>query len=252
MKKKLLFILFGITTACKESALQPNLSQPQNTEFSIARLSASCYSQLSAADLPTLSFPLRDWAKGETEFPFVSILSYGADWTFGTCGSNWKKHTGIDYVHPLIKGVRKNLKDTPVYAVYDGVVKEVYNAGSGWGFAMTIEHTYTYKNSQKKDVTVVFTSNYTHIKSVVFAQKGSTVKKGQVIGNVADISAKTTNHLHFTLRKGSYSNSANRGALPNAADASKNCECNDQTRTDAVFPEYFLNPSAVKFENKQI
>ncbi len=228
----------------------------ENTEFPVpdgaARVAASCYSQLSTSNMPTLSFPLRDWLQAETKFPFVSILNYGDDWKFGTCGKNWKKHTGNDYVNPLVNSKRKDLENAPIYAVYDGVVKEVYNAGSGWGFGMTIEHVYSYKNAQNKEVKVVFTSNYTHIKEKTYVLKNQSVKRGALIANIADISAKTTNHLHFTLRSGLYSNYANRGALPSSADASKNCDCDDKSRIDPVFPEYYLNPSSVKFENKQL
>lgn len=269
MKKVLTIALLvaafcGITTSCETISHEPlvenppaNIS-PQNADLSSdvaktnpqAKAAATCYSQQSASDLPTLSFPLRDWSKTTT---FVSILNYGDDWKFGKCGTNWKKHTGNDYVYPLVNGKRINLKDAPVYAVYDGVVKEVYNAGSGWGYAMTIEHKYTYKNAQNKEVTVVFTSNYTHIKQKTFFSSGQSVKKGALIGNIEDISAKTTNHLHFTLRKAAYSNTSNRGALPNSADASANCDCKDSDkRIDPVFPEKFLNPSNVKFENKQL
>jgi murein DD-endopeptidase MepM/ murein hydrolase activator NlpD len=271
MKKVLTIILVaafcGITSSCETISHDPLVESPQanvspqNADLSSVvaktnpneRTAATCFTQLSASDLPTLSFPLRDWSKAATITPFVSILNYGDDWKFGKCGINWKKHTGNDYVYPLVNSKRTDLKDSPVYAVYDGVVKEVYNAGDGWGFAMTIEHKYIYKNAQNKDVTVVFTSNYTHIKQKTFYSSGQSVKKGALIGNIADISAKTTNHLHFTLRKGAYSNMSNRGALPNSADASTNCDCKDaDKRTDPVFPENFLNPSNVKFENKQL
>lgn len=269
MKKVLTIALLvvsflGFITACETISHDPLVESPQeyvspqNTNLSSdvvktnpnAKAAITCFTQLSTSDLPTLSFPLRDWSKTTT---FVSILNFGADWQFGKCGNNWKKHTGNDYVYPLVNGKRTNLKDAPVYAVYDGVVKEVYNAGSGWGYAMTIEHKYTYKNAQNKEITIVFTSNYTHIKQNTFFRSGQNVKKGALIGNIEDISAKTTNHLHFTLRRGIYSNMSNRGALPNSADASTNCDCKDSDkRTDPVFPENFLNPSNVKFENKQL
>jgi murein DD-endopeptidase MepM/ murein hydrolase activator NlpD len=258
----------GVLVACEPEAHAPLVDGPQVEVSTLktldsssvgamtnqnAKLAASCYSQQSASEIPTLSFPLRDWGQPASKLSFVSILNFGDDWQFLKCGKNWKKHTGNDYVFPLVSGKRTNLKDAPVYAVYDGMVKQIYDAGSGWGYAITIEHTYTYKNAQNKDVTVVFTSNYTHVKQKTFVKSGQSVKKGVLIGNIEDISSKTTNHLHFTLRRGAYSNASNRGALPNSADASKNCDCTDANkRTDPVFPENFINPSSVKFENKQL
>ncbi len=88
-----------------------------------------------------------------------------------------------------------------VYAAEAGVVKAV-NTNALYGGWVTIEHTPPGEST--------FTTVYWHI--IPSVSLNQSVFEGQWIGNVADLDDDT--HFHFGVRMGSYSNTSNRGALP--------------------------------------
>ncbi|RLG06382.1 MAG: hypothetical protein DRN68_07025, partial [Thaumarchaeota archaeon] len=174
----------------------------------------------SELELPTLSWPL----KGTKEQRRV-LLDFGADWRWGYCGGVPKKHVGVDLQANAGEEVR---------AVYDGVIKDIYNASSShnWGKGIIIEHP-------------GFTSIYIHVNPIV--ELGQQVQKGEKIAEIAAIDG--TEHLHFGIRYGNYSEVAKRGALPQKRGQSdwqngKFTGC----RTDPLFPERFVDPLSLSFE----
>ncbi|KPA09891.1 membrane or secreted protein containing Peptidase M23 domain protein [Candidatus Magnetomorum sp. HK-1] len=184
---------------------------------------AACYSQQSVSGLPVLFWPL------EGKKSDYSYSSWDYVWTWNSCGGKSKRHVGIDIV---LKN-SQNTAGQKVYAVDSGYIKAIYDAGNGWGKGITIEH----KDKNGK----AFTSNYTHVVPKSGYSNGSHVKKGTLIGEVQDLNGKSTNHLHFSIRRSSYSNTSNRGALP-IVDRG-NCKCG----SDPVFPEYFVDPDKVSY-----
>src|SRR5207302_9079524 len=94
-------------------------------------------------------------------------------------------------------------------------------AGPKCGRAITIEHL---DNNQHK-----FTTNYTHIDPIsspdIIVNKF--VTKGTLIGTVTTLHGTTTDHLHFSIRRHSYDNVANRGALPDPRADRGDCTCYD-------------------------
>lgn len=100
---------------------------------------------------------------------------------FSRGGKGRRKHTGVDLIAP---------RDTPIYAVLDGIVEVVSNGGSGfsgYGKVVIINH-----NGQ-------LWSLYSHC-SAMSVKMGQKVKKGDVIAKVGQTGRATTNHLHFEIR----------------------------------------------------
>ena len=204
------------------------LQEDGSPDFSGFCSSGICYPQLSADGLPTMVWPLEGdqsdykWYKDQWDY----------EWKFGSCGREYKRHVGLDI--SLKSG--ETIIGYPVYPVYAGEVKAVYNAGRKWGYGVTIEHVD--HNGDK------FTTNYTHINPEVSV--GADVLIVDKIGKVANIPSKG-DHLHFSIRRAAYSNIANRGALPTVDEG--DCKCTDnKKRTDPVFPEYFIDPALVTYE----
>jgi hypothetical protein len=105
-------------------------------------------------------------------------------------------------------------------------VKAVFNASStyNWGKGITIEHN-------------GITTLYLHV--VPIASKGQSISKGQKIATIANI---TGPHLHFGIRESSYSNTANRGALPQI-----NTTEDKYCKSDPIFPEAFIDPMTLAY-----
>lgn len=92
-----------------------------------------------------------------------------------------RKHLGIDIVAP---------KETPIYAVLDGVVEVVSNGGKGfrgYGRVMIINHSGQ------------LWTLYSHC-STMKVKVGQSVKQGDIIATVGRTGRATTNHLHFEVR----------------------------------------------------
>jgi len=197
------------------------------------------YPELTTNNLPKLKWVLEGKMSDYQSYSSNKYFKFGVDWLSDTqylCNSKKKRHNGWDIHKPNFA----EIKGKKVYAAYSGVVKTVYNAGSGFAQGMTIEHT--------DMVGDVFTTNYTHIDPVSNMQ-GKYVEAGQHIAYVADLAAN--DHLHFSLRRAPYSNFSNRGALPRRINLE--CNCTDAAgRNDPVFPEYFVNPGNLIFEDREI
>ena len=135
---------------------------------------------------------------------------FGADWD-GSGGGQVKIHSGTDL--PAVAG-------EAVYAAHAGTVAAVPDGGTTWAKAVTLESAEGY------------TTVYWHVDPLV--GNGATVELGDKIATVADLGGDT--HLHFGFRRAPYSNTSNRGALPQQ-------EC----AGDPPFPELFEDPQTLTF-----
>ena len=196
-------------------------------------------------EYPVLRFPLPgDPNEKRKERQDKGYFGFGADWKVYKdkkrtqpvkCGGEWKKHVGVDWpAEP---------KEC-VYAVKDGVVKDigVVQSGKAWGKRIVIHH---------KDSPVKFTSMYLHVSpdekledDFKKAQKKGQeviVKKGELIGTVADISPEP-DHLHFGIRVSPYDKVLCRvGALPQKRTSEPKCNY-------PPFPEKFIDPEDLTYE----
>jgi Peptidase family M23/Abnormal spindle-like microcephaly-assoc'd, ASPM-SPD-2-Hydin len=194
---------------------------------------ACSFPELKTNNLPVFTWVLDGTQRDYQSYSTNGYFTYGKEWLSGDsylCNGKTKFHTGWDIHRPGFT----EIKDTKVFAAYAGQVKAVYNAGIGFAQGITIEHT---------DLSGgIFTTNYTHVDPVPNIQ-GATVTAGQLIGYVADLAKD--DHLHFSLRRAQYSNNSNKGALPKYQNDA-NCNCGG----DPVFPEYFVNPGNLSFQNQ--
>jgi hypothetical protein len=143
-------------------------------------------------------------------------LKFGADWPFGECPAGvTKRHAGIDV---------NAVPGEPVRAAAAGSVKAVVDGTTdGWAKAVTIEHTIE---------GATYTTVYWHIDPSV--TQGQWIGAGSVIGTIADLGAET--HFHFGVRKGSYYNTSNAGALPR-----------DDCGGYPAYPENFIDPASLSY-----
>ena len=135
---------------------------------------------------------------------------WDADWPFGSCGGQWKRHTGLDVIPNS-----GDIRGRAVVAPTSGTIK-VWNgdAGSGWQRFVTVEGSDA--NGQR------FTWTVMHIipASDQDLAAGRWIERGRYIGYIADLSHDGhTSHLHYMTRRAPYSNISNRGALPKVEDA---------------------------------
>ena len=98
---------------------------------------------------------------------------------FHPIDSIMKPHLGID--------ISANA-GTPVHAAASGTVTKVVASNYGYGNQVYIEHAYG------------FSTRYAHLYTYI-VQKGSTVKKGEIIGFVGNTGKSTANHIHFEIKK---------------------------------------------------
>ena len=91
---------------------------------------------------------------------------------------------------------------TPIYAMYDGVVRYARNKGisSGWGYLMIVE-------SQIAGIT--FCTVYGHMGSRMYPGEGQRVSRLQYIGTVGTTaeSGQTSPHLHLGVYAGAFGTS---------------------------------------------
>lgn len=139
---------------------------------------------------------------------------FGDHWQNSYCNNKRQLHTGLDLVN-------NNIGGTPVYAVWSGKVEAVVTYAKSYNNFVTISHG-TISNP--------WTASYHHIfPSLVSGQK---VTKGQQIGTVVSANPNGA-HLHISIRNRAYSNTANRGRLPETT------ACGG----DPYFPNYFVDPA---------
>lgn len=159
--------------------------------------------------VPTMEFPL----PGLPDQWFITS-DFGDHWENQYCGGNRQLHTALDFSAPV---------GTRVDAAYAGTV-----------VAVVIYDNNPY--DERNFVTLShgsWTTTYHHIRPMV--TNNQSVSIGQKIGEVNNHS--NGSHLHFGVRNKYYSNTANRGRLP------ENSPCNG----DPKFPEYFLNPADLDY-----
>lgn len=91
----------------------------------------------------------------------------------------WKFHSGVDMPGRI---------GDPVYATGDGVVEYVERSRAryGYGTQILINHGYGYK------------TRYAHLNKL-HIEKGDTVKRGQLIGDMGNTGISTSPHLHYEV-----------------------------------------------------
>ena len=114
--------------------------------------------------LETFSFAQTGASIGEKINPFYTVSM---------------KHNGLDIIASA---------GEPVYAVADGVVKDVIQSKKGLGNVVVIDHGNGY------------VTRYAHLADVV-AREGRRVKRGTRIGNVGVSGNSFAPHLHFEVHK---------------------------------------------------
>lgn len=87
-------------------------------------------------------------------------------------------HSGVDFATPI---------GTPVYATADGVVNSASFSTGGYGYLVKIDHS------------LGFVTYYAHLNKIL-VQKGSFVKRGQLIAYSGNTGNSTGPHLHYEIR----------------------------------------------------
>lgn len=162
-------------------------------------------SSLAYADLPTsklIAIPEYDndvltidpatlaWTSSDKKIRNAQItypVPYAGNYELDHCGENCGSHPAIDI---------KTLKDTPVYAIANGVIEEA-GSSSSWGNYVVIRHSDVPDPDNSKKTTTLF-SSYSHLDQI-FVSEGKAISKGSVLGEVGDTGTATTFHLHFQI-----------------------------------------------------
>lgn len=234
----ILFFLMIAFQSCQKTEVTEQTSENQSessldTSYGGGGTTSCSYPQLSTHNLPILNWMLEGSINDYQSYATNKYFKFGSAWLSGSsylCNGQKKVHNAWDIHRPNFA----QINGKKVYAAYAGFVKAVYNAGTGFAQGLTIEH----KDLQGN----FFTTNYTHIVAID-GVANTNVAAGQHIGFVADLD--NNDHLHFSLRRASYSNYANNGALPKYLN-DNNCLCGGQP----VFPEYFVNPGELNFQER--
>lgn len=169
--------------------------------------------------------PSYAWIPSDLKWPLPGLpdeswitSGFGDHWQNSYCNGRRQLHTAIDLTLNFAP-----VGNQPVYAIWSGKVVayvSLYGTNSYKSF-ITISHGTTSNP---------WTATYHHINPMVHT--GATVKYGQKIGTVV-ASNPGGAHLHLGVRDKAYSNTANRGRLPEGVS------CN----FDPAFPEYFVDPA---------
>lgn len=165
------------------------------------------------------------WIPGGLEWPLQGLpdesritSDFGDHWQNQYCGGRRQLHTAIDLVlNDLSTGGK------PVYAIWSGRVEAriTYASPNTYQSFVTISHGTTSNP---------WTATYHHISPTVSA--GQSVSYGQKIGTVVSQNPGGA-HLHLGVRDRAYSNTSNRGRLP------EGISCGG----DPAFPSYFVQPA---------
>jgi hypothetical protein len=161
------------------------------------------------AAIPILKWPLQGNINDRT-----IIIGFGANWVWGECPTGvYKKHVALDISGTVSESV---------YAPEAGIVHIGQDSSHPeWANYVVIVHS-------------GFTTVCWHINPTV--QEGQNVTKGQIIGNIANISPYQI-HLHFGVRASNYQTGLSQvGALPQG-------DCGGYPG----FPEYFINPAILEY-----
>ncbi len=112
---------------------------------------------------------------------------YAGNYMLNDCGEGCGSHPAVDI---------KTLRDTPVYAIANGVVSDA-GTSSSWGNYIVIEHRDVPNPASPSQTTTLY-SSYSHLDEL-FVADNQVVSKGAVIGEVGDTGTATTDHLHFQI-----------------------------------------------------
>jgi murein DD-endopeptidase MepM/ murein hydrolase activator NlpD len=233
--RKITFLLIIIIALTIHGCKEKDVSSNNSGGYAGGGTTACSFPELKTDNLPILRWVLDGTQQDYQAYSSNGYFTYGSDWLSGAqylCNGKKKFHVGWDIHRPGFT----EIKGTKVFAAYAGQIKDVYGAGTGFAQGITIEHTDLLGG--------IFTTNYTHVDPVPSLQ-GTIVTAGQLIGYVADLAAN--DHLHFSLRRAQYSNNSNKGALPRYQNDA-NCNCGGEP----VFPEYFVNPGNLNFQNQTL
>jgi len=97
-------------------------------------------------------------------------------------------HLGSDW--NAVTGGNSDL-GAPIHSVASGIVYEAKDYGGGWGKVVRVIHFYD---------GWFYESLYAHCKEMK-VQKGSLVRRGDLIGTIGNVNGKYLAHLHFEIRK---------------------------------------------------
>lgn len=129
----------------------------------------------SASDLAT-----RD---AKITFPTVYMGTYKMDFK-----ENTGSHLAVDIKVP---------KNTPIYAIGNGIVVKVANLSTGFGVHVVVQHD-NFPSFNDPNVKTTYYSSYNHMASAMVSE-GDIVLKGQQVGLSGDTGSATTPHLHFQI-----------------------------------------------------
>ena len=165
------------------------------------------------------------WIPSDLKWPLPGLpdesritSAFGDHWENMYCNGYRQLHTALDLVLNFAP-----TGNQPVYAIWSGKVAAVKSVSGTYAYTsfVTISHGTTSNP---------WTATYHHINPIVYA--GQTISYGQKIGTVV-ASNPGGAHLHIGVRDRAYSNTANRGRLP------ESIACGG----DPAFPAYFVDPS---------
>ncbi|QQR55058.1 S-layer homology domain-containing protein [Candidatus Peregrinibacteria bacterium] len=168
-----------------------NLSSGQNALI-YSELPSSKFLALPEYDNDVLTVPLEglSWSDKDKKIRNAQItysVPYAGNYELNSCGEDCGSHPAVDI---------KTLKDTPIYAIANGVVETASSSGS-WGNYVVIRHSGVPNPDSPSQTTTLF-STYAHLDQI-FVSEGSKINKGEILGEVGDTGTATTFHLHFQI-----------------------------------------------------
>lgn len=117
-------------------------------------------------------------------FPYAAPISSGFGARVAPCAACSTYHKGLDFDPP---------EGSPIYAVADGVVKEVHN--DTWGFGRWVVIHHNVKGLE-------FDSVYAHMeRKSVDLKVGDEVKVADYVGRVGNTGTSTGAHLHLEIHE---------------------------------------------------
>lgn len=189
--------LFGV------DSLPMSLSDVTYPESKYAALQGDYYSPAMTSSWKKMDRLARNLYSNSLSFDQLQVLAQNKEdmsaalpaiWPIDRTELNSISHFGMRN-HPIYnkrimhKGIDLGSKlGTPVFATGDGVV-EKSSTGlrySGYGQEVLINHEYSYK------------TRYAHL-SKRYVQRGDSVKRGQIIGEVGSTGGSTGAHLHYEV-----------------------------------------------------
>lgn len=168
-----------------------NLSSGQNS-LAYSELPSSKLIAIPEYDNDTLTIDPSElsWNDSDKKIRNAQItypVPYAGNYELDACGEGCGSHPAVDI---------KTLKDTPVFAIANGVIEDA-GTSSSWGNYVVIKHT-DVPNPDSPSQTTTLYSTYAHLDQL-FVSEGNKIAKGEILGEVGDTGTATTYHLHFQL-----------------------------------------------------